>query len=144
MFWQCNELIQICFESLPFVMVSVSKKICIGKSIGISFENLLYRKKYRYRSRNKFVLKKVSVSVSKFFGFNKSIGIGFEFFLKKYWNWKSLGFSDYKLVLLNSVVSKWSMLSVLPVLYVSSELSVLSVLYCILLHCLELSSIIQF
>ena len=47
------------------VLVSVSKKFGIGKSIGIGFEKIL-------------VSKKVLVSVSKIFGIDKSIGLGFE------------------------------------------------------------------
>ena len=68
------------------VLVSVLKKIGIGKSIGISLEKFgigkgigfkkkWYRKKYRYRFR--FFLVSEKVSVSKFFGIEKSIGIGF-------------------------------------------------------------------
>ena len=65
------------------VLVSVLKKIGIGKSIGISLEKFgigkgiglkknwyrkKYRKKYRYRFRKFVVSKKVSVSVSKKIG----------------------------------------------------------------------------
>ena len=76
------------------VLVSVLKKIGIGKSIGISLEKFgigkgiglkknWYRKKYRYRFRKFVVSKKVSVLVSKIFGIDKSIGIGFEKMLLK-------------------------------------------------------------
>ena len=78
------------FETFPFflmVSVSVSKIFGIEKSIGIGFEKIWYRKKYRYRFRKKLVSKKVSVSVSKKFGIKKSIGIGFE----KIWYRKSIG-----------------------------------------------------
>jgi len=51
------------------------KKI-IKKSIGIGFEKIWYRKKYRYRFRKILVSKKVSDSVSKNSGIEKSIGIG--------------------------------------------------------------------
>jgi len=77
------------FKTFPIVLmvsVSVSKIFGIEKSIGIGFEKIWYRKKYRYRFRKKLVSKKVSVSVSKNFGIEKSIGIGFEKFCshKKY------------------------------------------------------------
>ena len=78
------------FETFPFVLmvsVSVSKIFGIEKSIGIGFEKIWYRKKYRYRFRKKLVSKKVSVSVSKNFGIKKSIGSGFE----KIWYRKSIG-----------------------------------------------------
>ena len=45
--------------------------------IGIGFEKIWSRKKYRYQFRKILVSKKVSVSVSKFFGIDKSIGFGF-------------------------------------------------------------------
>ena len=67
------------------VSVSVSKIFGIGKSFGIGFEKIWYRKKYRYWYRKNFgieksigigigkklVLKKVSVSVSKKIGIGK-------------------------------------------------------------------------
>ena len=45
--------------------------------IGIGFEKIWSRKKYRYQFRKILVSKKVSVLVSKNFGIDKSIGIGF-------------------------------------------------------------------
>ena len=76
------------------VSVSVSKIFGIGKSFGIGFEKIWYRKKYRYWYRKNFGIEKVLVSknfgfekkyryrfrknlVSKKFGIEKSIGIGF-------------------------------------------------------------------
>ena len=56
------------------VSVSVSKIFGIEKSIGIGFEKIWYRKKYRYWFRKILVSKKVSVSVSKIYGIEKSIG----------------------------------------------------------------------
>ena len=65
------------------VWASVSKNFGIKKSIGIGFEKIWYRKKYRYWFRKFLVSKKVSVLVSKIFGIDKSIGIGFEKMLLK-------------------------------------------------------------
>ena len=89
------------------VSVSVSKNFGIEKSIGIGFEKIWYRKKYRYRFRKKLVSKKVSVSVSKNFGIEKSIGFGFEKFWyrkkyryryrKKFGIEKSIGFGIEKI-----------------------------------------------
>ena len=53
-------------------LVVVSKKICIGKSIGIGFE-----KNYRYWYLKKMALKKVSDSVSKKNGIGKKFRIRF-------------------------------------------------------------------
>ena len=53
------------FETFPiFLMVSVSVSEIFGieKSIGIGFEKIWYRKKYRIRFRKILVSKKVSVS----------------------------------------------------------------------------------
>ena len=58
------------------VSVLVSKKIGIGKSIGIGFKKIWHWTKYRYWFRKYLVSKKVLVS--KNFGIEKSIGIGFE------------------------------------------------------------------
>ena len=67
------------------VLVSVLKKIGIGKSIGISLEKFGIGKGIGLKK--KLVSEKVSVSVSKICGIEKSIGIGFEKnCLKKYWN----------------------------------------------------------
>ena len=53
-------------------LVLVSKKICIGKSVGIGFE-----KNYRYWYLKKMALKKVSDSVSKKNGIGKKFRIRF-------------------------------------------------------------------
>ena len=53
------------------VSVSVSKNFGIEKSIGIGFEKIWHRKKYRNRFRKNLVSKKVSVSVLKKIGIEK-------------------------------------------------------------------------
>ena len=66
------------FETFLFffmVSVSVSEIFGIVKSIGIGFEKIWYRKKYRYRFRKKLVSKKVLVSVSKIFVLKKDTNI---------------------------------------------------------------------
>ena len=73
------------FRCFFMVSVSVSKIFGIGKSFGIGFEKIWYRKKYRYWYRKNFGIeksigigieknwyrKKVSVSVSKKIGIGK-------------------------------------------------------------------------
>ena len=71
-----NFLVSILFHVFLWYRYRFRKKFGIGRSFGIGFEKIWYRKKYRYWYRKNF-------------GIEKSIGIGIEknWYRKKYRYW---------------------------------------------------------